>query len=153
MSTKAKLTLLLERCQSGRMGLTANELTRETGSEGSNPSLSASHQPKIFCAAPRCVRLVLEFYRFSLGSFLWRMGSGSAEDRWRILWEFCKSWAAGRRSCLPESEDSAAFVYRGAMLVEILPSEDGKSWIRRAISAFCIRSKAPRTNVSGSDNF
>ena len=32
----------LERCQSGRMGLTANELTWETGSEGSNPSLSAS---------------------------------------------------------------------------------------------------------------
>ena len=36
-----KLTLSMERCQSGRMGLTANELTRETGSEGSNPSLSA----------------------------------------------------------------------------------------------------------------
>ncbi len=30
-----------ERCESGRIGLTANELTRETGSEGSNPSLSA----------------------------------------------------------------------------------------------------------------
>jgi hypothetical protein len=31
----------LERCESGRIGLTANELTWETGSEGSNPSLSA----------------------------------------------------------------------------------------------------------------
>jgi hypothetical protein len=30
-----------ERCESGRIGLTANELTRETLSEGSNPSLSA----------------------------------------------------------------------------------------------------------------
>ncbi len=39
----------MERCESGRIGLTANELTRETLSEGSNPSLSAqilngSHQ-------------------------------------------------------------------------------------------------------------
>ena len=33
--------VLLERCESGRIGLTANELTWETGSEGSNPSLSA----------------------------------------------------------------------------------------------------------------
>src|SRR2546421_10145326 len=32
---------LEERCESGRIGLTANELTWETGSEGSNPSLSA----------------------------------------------------------------------------------------------------------------
>jgi hypothetical protein len=32
---------LLERCESGRIGLTANELTWVTGSEGSNPSLSA----------------------------------------------------------------------------------------------------------------
>ena len=32
---------LMERCESGRIGLTANELTWETGSEGSNPSLSA----------------------------------------------------------------------------------------------------------------
>ena len=31
----------MERCESGRIGLTANELTWETGSEGSNPSLSA----------------------------------------------------------------------------------------------------------------
>jgi hypothetical protein len=31
----------MERCESGRIGLTANELTRETLSEGSNPSLSA----------------------------------------------------------------------------------------------------------------
>jgi hypothetical protein len=31
-----------ERCESGRIGLTANELTWETGSEGSNPSLSAT---------------------------------------------------------------------------------------------------------------
>ena len=31
-----------ERCESGRIGLTANELTWETGSEGSNPSLSAN---------------------------------------------------------------------------------------------------------------
>ena len=31
----------VERCESGRIGLTANELTWETGSEGSNPSLSA----------------------------------------------------------------------------------------------------------------
>ncbi len=30
-----------ERCESGRIGLTANELTWATGSEGSNPSLSA----------------------------------------------------------------------------------------------------------------
>ena len=30
-----------ERCESGRIGLTANELTWVTGSEGSNPSLSA----------------------------------------------------------------------------------------------------------------
>ena len=30
-----------ERCESGRIGLTANELTWGTGSEGSNPSLSA----------------------------------------------------------------------------------------------------------------
>jgi hypothetical protein len=33
--------LTLERCESGRIGLTANELTWVTGSEGSNPSLSA----------------------------------------------------------------------------------------------------------------
>ena len=32
-----------ERCESGRIGLTANELTWETGSEGSNPSLSAQN--------------------------------------------------------------------------------------------------------------
>jgi hypothetical protein len=38
----------LERCESGRIGLTANELTWETGSEGSNPSLSA----KFWSAAP-----------------------------------------------------------------------------------------------------
>ena len=31
----------LERCESGRIGFTANELTWVTGSEGSNPSLSA----------------------------------------------------------------------------------------------------------------
>ena len=31
----------MERCESGRIGLTANELTWETGSEGSNPSSSA----------------------------------------------------------------------------------------------------------------
>ena len=30
-----------ERCESGRIGFTANELTWVTGSEGSNPSLSA----------------------------------------------------------------------------------------------------------------
>src|SRR5271168_4257111 len=30
-----------ERCESGRIGLTANELAWETGPEGSNPSLSA----------------------------------------------------------------------------------------------------------------
>ena len=36
-----KVKFLLERCESGRIGLTANELTWETGSEGSNPSLSA----------------------------------------------------------------------------------------------------------------
>ncbi len=30
-----------EKCESGRIGLTANELTWETGSEGSNPSFSA----------------------------------------------------------------------------------------------------------------
>ena len=36
-----KRKLLLERCESGRIGLTANELTWVTGSEGSNPSLSA----------------------------------------------------------------------------------------------------------------
>ena len=33
-----------ERCESGRIGLTANELTWETGSEGSNPSLSATDE-------------------------------------------------------------------------------------------------------------
>ncbi len=32
---------LRERCESGRIGFTANELTWVTGSEGSNPSLSA----------------------------------------------------------------------------------------------------------------
>ncbi len=31
-----------ERCESGRIGLTANELAWETGPEGSNPSLSAA---------------------------------------------------------------------------------------------------------------
>ena len=38
----------MERCESGRIGLTANELTWVTGSEGSNPSLSArevGHRP------------------------------------------------------------------------------------------------------------
>ncbi len=40
----------LERCESGRIGLTANELTWETGSEGSNPSLSAH-----FSASPGAV--------------------------------------------------------------------------------------------------
>ncbi len=35
-------SLSLEKCESGRIGLTANELTWETGSEGSNPSFSAS---------------------------------------------------------------------------------------------------------------
>ncbi len=39
---------LLERCESGRIGLTANELTGETRSEGSNPSLSAS-RPSVGC--------------------------------------------------------------------------------------------------------
>ena len=34
-----------ERCESGRIGLTANELTWVTGSEGSNPSLSAHFGP------------------------------------------------------------------------------------------------------------
>lgn len=32
----------VEKCESGRIGLTANELTWETGSEGSNPSFSAT---------------------------------------------------------------------------------------------------------------
>ncbi len=36
----------MERCESGRIGLTANELTWETGSEGSNPSLSARDPPR-----------------------------------------------------------------------------------------------------------
>src|SRR5580692_8275811 len=40
-TTFHKAKLLLERCESGRIGLTANELTWVTGSEGSNPSLSA----------------------------------------------------------------------------------------------------------------
>ena len=40
----------VERCESGRIGLTANELTWETGSEGSNPSLSAGW--KIWLAWP-----------------------------------------------------------------------------------------------------
>jgi hypothetical protein len=31
----------LERCESGRIGLTANELSWETGTQGSNPCLSA----------------------------------------------------------------------------------------------------------------
>ena len=39
---------VLERCESGRIGLTANELTWETGSEGSNPSLSASRRQVAF---------------------------------------------------------------------------------------------------------
>ena len=34
-----------ERCESGRIGLTANELTRLNSSEGSNPSLSARRNP------------------------------------------------------------------------------------------------------------
>ena len=43
-----------ERCESGRIGLTANELTRETGSEGSNPSLSArSCSADLPCSAAR----------------------------------------------------------------------------------------------------
>ena len=55
--------VLLERCESGRIGLTANELTWVTGSEGSNPSLSArelelgARQPEVgplwrVCRAP-----------------------------------------------------------------------------------------------------
>jgi hypothetical protein len=32
----------LEKCESGRIDLTANEGTWETGSEGSNPSFSAT---------------------------------------------------------------------------------------------------------------
>jgi ribosomal protein S12 methylthiotransferase len=36
----------MERCESGRIGLTANELTGETRSEGSNPSLSATRRPR-----------------------------------------------------------------------------------------------------------
>lgn len=31
----------MERCESGRIGLTANELSWETGTQGSNPCLSA----------------------------------------------------------------------------------------------------------------
>ena len=50
-----KVKLLLERCESGRIGLTANELTWVTGSEGSNPSLSArkvGHRPASANSAP-----------------------------------------------------------------------------------------------------
>jgi hypothetical protein len=39
--------VLLERCESGRIGLTANELTWVTGSEGSNPSLSARRPGRV----------------------------------------------------------------------------------------------------------
>ena len=45
---------LLERCESGRIGLTANELTWVTGSEGSNPSLSA-RKSGTWCRAIRMV--------------------------------------------------------------------------------------------------
>ena len=47
---------LLERCESGRIGLTANELTWETGSEGSNPSLSAA---RLACVRPPAGRRAL----------------------------------------------------------------------------------------------
>jgi GAF domain-containing protein len=40
-STYTGARITRERCESGRIGLTANEVTWETGSEGSNPSLSA----------------------------------------------------------------------------------------------------------------
>ena len=43
----------LERCESGRIGLTANELTWETGSEGSNPSLSADVKVLFGCGLRR----------------------------------------------------------------------------------------------------
>jgi hypothetical protein len=46
---------LLERCESGRIGLTANELTWVTGSEGSNPSLSA-RESGTWCRTIRIVR-------------------------------------------------------------------------------------------------
>ena len=45
--------VLLERCESGRIGLTANELTWVTGSEGSNPSLSARGAGCVVPGSPR----------------------------------------------------------------------------------------------------
>ena len=55
VSQNAKV--LLERCESGRIGVTANDLTWVTGSEGSNPSLSARRSgtlcPTIRMVGPR----------------------------------------------------------------------------------------------------
>ena len=51
-----------EKCESGRIGLTANELTWETGSEGSNPSFSATHK-RCGRASSTPVRLVSQFKR------------------------------------------------------------------------------------------
>ena len=48
-----------ERCESGRIGLTANELTWVTGSEGSNPSLSAVGARRDRAKEPRGGRRVV----------------------------------------------------------------------------------------------
>jgi ribosomal protein S12 methylthiotransferase len=54
MPVPEPIKVLLERCESGRIGLTANELTWVTGSEGSNPSLSA-RKSGTWCRAIRMV--------------------------------------------------------------------------------------------------
>src|SRR5271168_3318990 len=55
MGSECTAKVHLERCESGRIGLTANELTWVTGSEGSNPSLSARGRaqgvPQVFGSA------------------------------------------------------------------------------------------------------
>ena len=56
----------LERCESGRIGLTANELTWETGSEGSNPSLSARKSSRSLALGSPKARLWPLFRRFGV---------------------------------------------------------------------------------------
>src|SRR5580692_2588542 len=90
-TTFHKAKLLLERCESGRIGFTANELTWVTGSEGSNPSLSARGAGMTKCpnqemSAPAdtpCPATVAA-------------PAGCEENEWSRVGTGCRLWGAPR---------------------------------------------------------
>ena len=85
-----------ERCESGRIGLTANELTWETGSEGSNPSLSAG------IAALPVVHEWAAPTGGPAGPPSRRSRPGSREC-WRETGTGCRPWAVRRTRSTPTS--------------------------------------------------